>query len=137
VDRIAGARDGHPINRENIPGCTYSFPQIASVGLTEKQAIEAGYDIRRGNFPFAGNGKALALGEAEGFVKTIVDNATGEILGVHMVGPEVTELIHSFVLARELEATEEELAATIFPHPTLSEALHESVLAAAGKALHI
>jgi len=137
VDRIAGARDGHPINRENIPSCTYSFPQIASVGLTEKQAIEAGYDIRRGNFPFAGNGKALALGEAEGFVKTIVDNATGEILGVHMVGPEVTELIHSFVLARELEATEEELAATIFPHPTLSEALHESVLAAAGKALHI
>tara|TARA_B110000503_G_scaffold140051_1_gene229946 strand:+ start:1447 stop:2847 length:1401 start_codon:yes stop_codon:yes gene_type:complete len=137
VEKIAGYGHGQAINRDNIPGCTYSFPQIASVGLTEQQAVEAGHTIRKGQFPFIGNGKALALGDSEGFIKTIVDDETGEILGAHMVGPEVTELIHSFVLARELEATEDELGATMFPHPTLSEALHESILAAAGKALHI
>lgn len=137
VEHIFGHGNPHPINRLNIPGCTYSFPQIASVGLTERQALDADYKVRTGTFPFLGNGKAIALGEAKGFVKTVVDDATGEILGAHMVGPEVTELIASFVLARELEATEEELAATIFPHPTLSEALHESILAAGQKALHI
>ena len=137
VERIAGHPTAHPINRENIPGCTYSFPQIASIGLTEQQALDADYKIRKGSFPFIGNGKALALGDADGFIKTIIDDNNGEILGAHMVGAEVTELIHSFVLARELEATEEELGMTMFPHPTLSEALHESVLAAAGQALHI
>jgi len=137
VEHIAGHPAAHPINRANIPGCTYSFPQIASIGLTEQQALAANCKIRKGNFPFMGNGKALALGDADGFIKTVVDDDTGEILGAHMVGAEVTELIHSFVLARELEATEDEVGMTMFPHPTLSEALHESVLSAAGKALHI
>jgi dihydrolipoamide dehydrogenase len=137
VEHIAGHPNAHSINRANIPGCTYSFPQIASIGLTEQQALAANYKIRKGNFPFIGNGKALALGDADGFIKTIIDDDTGEILGAHMVGAEVTELIHSFVLARELEATEDEVGMTMFPHPTLSEALHESVLSAAGKALHI
>jgi dihydrolipoamide dehydrogenase len=126
----------HPLDRNNIPGCTYCRPQIASVGLTEAKAKEAGYTVKVGAFPFIGNGKAIALGEAEGFVKTVFDAKTGELLGAHMVGAEVTELIQGYVIARQLETTEAELIATIFPHPTLSEMMHESVLSAYGRALH-
>jgi len=127
----------HAMDRRNIPGCTYCHPQIASVGLTEAKAKEAGYEVKAGTFPFIGNGKAIALGEAEGFVKTVFDAKTGELLGAHMIGAEVTELIQGYVVGKTLETTEAELMATVFPHPTLSEMMHESVLAAYGKALHI
>ena len=120
-----------------IPGCTYCEPQVASVGLTEAKAKEAGREIKVGRFPFIGNGKAIALGEPEGLVKTIFDAKTGELLGAHMVGAEVTELIQGFVVAMNLETTEEELMHTIFPHPTLSEMMKESVLDAYGRALNI
>jgi dihydrolipoamide dehydrogenase len=127
----------HPMDRGNIPGCTYCHPQIASVGLTEAKAKEAGYTVRAGTFPLIGNGKAIALGEAEGFVKTVFDARTGELLGAHMIGAEVTEMIQGFVVGKTLETTETELMHTVFPHPTVSEAMHESVLAAYGRALHI
>jgi dihydrolipoamide dehydrogenase len=127
----------HPLDRRNIPGCTYCHPQVASVGLTEAKAKEAGYELKVGNFPFIGNGKAIALGEAEGFVKTVFDAKTGELLGAHMIGAEVTELIQGFVVGKTLETTEAELIQTVFPHPTLSEMMHESTLAAYGRAVHI
>jgi dihydrolipoamide dehydrogenase len=127
----------HPLDRGNIPGCTYCHPQIASVGMTEAKAKEAGYDVRAGTFPFIGNGKAIALGEAEGFVKTVFDAKTGELLGAHMIGAEVTEMIQGYVIGKTLETTELELMHTIFPHPTISESMHESVLAAFGRAIHI
>ena len=127
----------HPLDRRNIPGCTYCHPQIASVGLTEAKAREAGYEVKIGNFPFIGNGKAIALGEADGFVKTVFDAKTGELLGAHMIGAEVTELIQGYVVGKQLETTEAELMQAVFPHPTLSEMMHESVLAAYGRALHI
>jgi dihydrolipoamide dehydrogenase len=137
VEAIAGVKGVHPMRTDNIPGCTYSRPQVASVGLTEAKAKAAGHKVKVGKFPAIGNGKAIALGEAEGFVKTVFDEATGELLGAHMVGAEVTELIQGFVIARELETTEAELMGTTFPHPTLSEMMHESVLGAYGKTLHI
>ncbi|MBA4163205.1 MAG: dihydrolipoyl dehydrogenase [Erythrobacter sp.] len=127
----------HPLDRNNIPGCTYCHPQIASVGMTEAKAKEAGYTVKVGNFPFIGNGKAIALGEAEGFIKTVFDAKTGELLGAHMIGAEVTELIQGYTVGKQLETTEAELMQTIFPHPTLSEMMHESVLGAYGRALHI
>lgn len=133
---IAGVKGVHPMDKGNIPGCTYSRPQVASVGMTEAKAKEAGYKVKVGKFPFIGNGKAIALGEAEGFIKTVFDEATGELLGAHMVGAEVTELIQGYVVARTLETTEAELMHTVFPHPTLSEMMHESVLSAYGRALH-
>jgi dihydrolipoamide dehydrogenase len=136
AETIAG---GHPheMDVRNIPGCTYCHPQVASVGLTEAKAREAGYTVRVGKFPFIGNGKAIALGEAEGFIKTVFDEATGELLGAHMVGAEVTELIQGYVVGKTLETTEAELMEAVFPHPTLSEMMHESVLGAYGRALHI
>ncbi len=137
VERIAGVEGVHPLDPTLVPGCTYSRPQIASVGLTERQAIERGTELRVGRFPFVANGKAIASGDSEGFVKTIFDARTGELLGAHLIGPEVTELIHGFALARTLESTEAELLRAIFPHPTLSESLHESVLAAFGRPLHV
>nr|WP_166176620.1 dihydrolipoyl dehydrogenase [Altererythrobacter segetis] len=127
----------HPLDRNNIPGCTYCRPQIASVGLTAAKAKEAGYTVKAGTFPFIGNGKAIALGEAEGFVKTVFDAKTGELLGAHMIGAEVTEMIQGFVVGKTLETTEAELMNSIFPHPTISESMHESVLGAYGRALHI
>ncbi len=136
AELIAGQKDVHPVRPESIAGCTYCQPQIASVGLTEARAKEQGLDIRVGRFPFIGNGKAIALGEAEGMVKTIFDAKTGELLGAHMVGAEVTELIQGYVVGRELETTEAELMHTVFPHPTLSEMMHESVLAAWDRAIH-
>jgi len=136
VEKMAGG-DPHPLDVSNIPGCTYSRPQVASVGMTEAKAKEAGYEIKVGKFPFIGNGKAIALGDAEGFVKTVFDAKTGELLGAHMAGPEVTELIQGYVIARQLESTEAELMETIFAHPTLSEAMHEGVLSAYGRAIHI
>ncbi|MFU7528652.1 dihydrolipoyl dehydrogenase [Qipengyuania sp. ASV99] len=126
----------HPLDRNAIPGCTYCHPQIASVGLTEAKAKEAGYEVKVGNFPFIGNGKAIALGEAEGFIKTVFDAKTGELLGAHMIGAEVTELIQGYTVGKVLETTEAELMQTVFPHPTLSEMMHESVLDAYGRALH-
>lgn len=126
----------HPLDRDAIPGCTYCHPQVASVGLTEAKAKERGHSIKVGNFPFIGNGKAIALGEAEGFVKTVFDAETGELLGAHMVGAEVTELIQGYTVGKVLETTEAELIQTVFPHPTLSEMMHESVLSAYGRALH-
>ena len=126
----------HPLDRNNIPGCTYCHPQIASVGMTEARAKEAGHAVKVGNFPFIGNGKAIALGEAEGFIKTVFDAKTGELLGAHMIGAEVTELIQGYVVGKTLETTEAELMNTVFPHPTLSEMMHESVLSAYGRALH-
>jgi dihydrolipoyl dehydrogenase len=135
VEAIAGGKP-HPFETWNIPGCTYSRPQVASVGLTEAAAKAAGRQVKVGKFPFIGNGKAIALGEAEGFVKTVFDAATGELLGAHMVGAEVTELIQGYAIARQLETTEAELMETVFPHPTLSEMMHESVLDAYGRALH-
>ncbi len=135
VEAIAGKKP-HPFETWNIPGCTYSRPQVASVGLTEAKAKENGRKIKVGKFPFIGNGKAIALGEAEGFIKTVFDEATGELLGAHMVGAEVTELIQGYAIARQLETTEAELMHTVFPHPTLSEMMHESVLDAYGRALH-
>jgi len=127
----------HPLDRGNVPGCTYCHPQIASVGLTEAQAKAAGYDLKVGNFPFIGNGKAIALGEPEGFIKTVFDAKTGELLGAHMIGAEVTELIQGYVVGKTLETTEAELIQSVFPHPTLSEMMHESVLSAYGRAIHI
>ena len=127
----------HPMDRGNIPGCTYCHPQIASVGLTEAKAKEAGYTVKAGTFPFIGNGKAIALGEPEGFVKTVFDAKTGELLGAHMIGAEVTEMIQGYVVGKTLETTEAELMHTVFPHPTISESMHESVLAAYGRAIHI
>ena len=137
VERIAGVEHVHPLDTTNIPGCTYSRPQIASVGMTQKAAEDAGHKVRVGNFPFIGNGKAIALGEMEGFVKTIFDATTGELLGAHMIGAEVTEMIHGYTVARSLETTEHELLNTVFPHPTLSEMMHESVLDAFDRAIHI
>jgi dihydrolipoyl dehydrogenase len=136
VEAIKGL-DVHPLNKSRVPACTYSRPQIASVGLTETRADAGGRKVRVGRFPFRANGKALALGERDGLVKTIFDANTGELLGAHMVGAEVTELIQGFVIAMQLEATEEDLMHTVFPHPTLSEMMGESVLAAYGRALHI
>jgi dihydrolipoamide dehydrogenase len=137
AERIAGVKGVHPLNTSNVPGCTYCYPQVASVGLTEAAAKAAGRKIRVGRFPFIGNGKAIALGEPEGLVKTVFDAETGELLGAHMVGAEVTELIQGYVVAKTGELTDAELASTIFPHPTLSEMMHEAVLAADGRALHI
>ena len=127
----------HPLDRRNIPGCTYCHPQIASVGLTEAKAKEAGYEVKAGTFPFIGNGKAIALGEQEGFVKTVFDAKTGELLGAHMIGAEVTEMIQGYVVGKTLETTEAELISTVFPHPTISETMHEATLAAFDRALHI
>lgn len=137
VEHLAGIASAHPLDTNNIPGCTYCNPQVASVGLTEAQAKEQGYKIKVGRFPFMGNGKAIALGEAEGLIKTVFDEKTGELLGAHMVGAEVTELIHGYTVGKTLETTEAELMQTVFPHPTLSEMLHESVLDAFDGALHI
>lgn len=137
MDRIAGKKDVHPVDLTAIPGCTYARPQVASVGLTEAAAKEQGYKVRTGNFPFEANGKAIALGDPEGFVKTVFDAKTGELLGAHMVGAEVTELIQGFSIAKTLETTEAELMATVFPHPTLSEMMHESILDAYDEAIHI
>jgi dihydrolipoamide dehydrogenase len=136
VERIAGVNDVHPLDRNNIPACTYCRPQVASVGLTEKSAREAGHEVKIGHFPFIGNGKAIALGEPEGMIKTVFDGKTGELLGAHMVGAEVTELIQGYTIAKTLETTEKELIRAIFPHPTLSETMHEAVLDAYGRAIH-
>jgi dihydrolipoamide dehydrogenase len=135
VEAIKGL-DVHPMDKLKIPGCTYCRPQIASVGLTEAKAKEAGYELKVGRFPFVGNGKAIALGEPDGLVKTIFDAKTGKLLGAHMVGAEVTELIQGFVIAMNLETTEEDLINSVFPHPTLSEMMHESVLDAYGRVIH-
>lgn len=137
VEAIAGRNDVHPIDPTNIPGCTYCRPQVASVGLTEAAAKAKGHEVRVGRFPFIGNGKAIALGEPEGLVKTVFDAKTGELLGAHMVGAEVTELIQGYAIARTAELTEAELMHTVFPHPTLSEMMHESVLDAYGRVIHI
>ncbi|WP_295139459.1 dihydrolipoyl dehydrogenase [uncultured Reyranella sp.] len=137
VEKIAGVKGVHPMKTENIPGCTYCQPQVASIGLTEATAKAKGLELKVGKFPFIGNGKAIALGEPEGFIKTIFDAKTGELLGAHMIGAEVTELIQGYSIAKTLETTEAELMATVFPHPTLSEMMHESVLAAYGRTLHI
>jgi dihydrolipoamide dehydrogenase len=139
IAQALGNKDVHPHAMDvlNIPGCTYCHPQVASVGLTEAKAREAGFEVKAGTFPFIGNGKAIALGEAEGFIKTVFDAKTGELLGAHMVGAEVTELIQGYTVGKTLETTEAELMNTVFPHPTLSEMMHESVLAAYGRALHI
>lgn len=136
AEAIVGLKP-HLINKHNIPGCTYSSPQIASVGLTEEAAKALGYELRIGRFPFIANGKALVGGEVEGLIKTIFDAKTGELLGAHMIGPEVTELIQGYVVSKNLEGTELDLINTIFPHPTLSEMMHESVLAAYNRAIHI
>ena len=136
VETIAGVKGVHPIDTRNIPGCTYCTPQVASVGLTEAAAKDAGYDVRVGRFPYLGNGKAIALGEPEGLVKTVFDAKTGELLGAHMIGAEVTELIQGYGIAKTLETTEADLMHTVFPHPTLSEMMHESVLDAYGRAIH-
>lgn len=137
IEKIAGLQGVHPMDKGKIPGCTYCHPQVASVGLTEAKAKEQGYDINVGRFQFLGNGKAIALGEDQGLVKTIFDKKTGQLLGAHMVGAEVTELIQGFVVAMNLETTEEELMHTVFPHPTLSEMMHESVLDAYGRVIHM
>jgi dihydrolipoamide dehydrogenase len=136
VERIAGVKGVHPLDVSRIPGCTYCMPQVASVGLSEAAAKEAGREIKIGRFPYIGNGKAIALGEPQGLVKTVFDARTGELLGAHMIGAEVTELIQGYTIARTLESTEAELIETIFPHPTLSEMMHESVLDAYGRAIH-
>lgn len=137
VEAIAGKNDGHPFDASNVPGCTYAHPQVASVGLTEAKAKETGRKIKVGKFPFVGNGKAIALGAGDGLIKTIFDSETGELLGAHMIGAEVTELIQGYVIARQGELTEGELMETIFPHPTLSEMMHEAVLDAYGQVIHI
>ncbi|WP_430464126.1 dihydrolipoyl dehydrogenase [Tabrizicola sp.] len=136
AELIAGGHP-HPIKPGSIAGCTYCHPQVASVGMTEAKAKEAGYEVKVGRFPFIGNGKAIAMGEAEGMVKTVFDAKTGELLGAHMVGAEVTEMIQGYVIGRSLETTEEDLMNTVFPHPTMSEMMHEAVLDAYGRALHI
>jgi dihydrolipoamide dehydrogenase len=137
VEKIAGAPGVHPLDVRKIPGCTYCMPQVASVGLTEAAAKKAGREVRVGRFPFIGNGKAIALGEPEGMVKTVFDAKTGELLGAHMIGAEVTELIQGYGVAMTLETTEAELMHAVFPHPTLSEMMHEAVLDAYGRAIHI
>ena len=137
VERIAGVANVHPLNVSNIPGCTYCAPQIASVGMTEAAARAAGHEVKVGRFPFMGNGKAIAMGEPEGLVKTVFDAKSGELLGAHMIGAEVTELIQGFGVAKSLETTEADLIHAVFPHPTLSEMMHESVLDAYGQALHM
>ncbi len=137
IEGIAGAKHAEPFDASNIPGCTYAHPQVASVGLTEADAKAKGYDIKVGRFPFVGNGKAIALGAGDGMVKTIFDKKTGELLGAHMIGAEVTELIQGYVIARQGELTELDLIHTVFPHPTLSEMMHEAVLDAEGRVLHI
>ncbi len=138
IAQALGNKDVHPhaMDAKNIPGCTYCHPQIASVGLTEAKAKEAGHEVKVGRFPFIGNGKAIALGEAEGFVKTVFDAKTGELLGAHMVGAEVTELIQGYTIGKTAELVEADFMQTVFPHPTLSEMMHESVLSAYGRALH-
>lgn len=136
VEKIAGVKGVHPLDVSKIPGCTYCTPQVASVGLTEAKAKELGHEVKVGRFPFVGNGKAIALGEPDGMVKTVFDAKTGELLGAHMVGAEVTELIQGYGIARTLESTEAELMHTVFPHPTLSEMMHEAVLDAYGRAIH-
>ena len=136
VEKIAGHKDLIPIDKTSIPGCTYCRPQVASIGLTEKNAKFQNLNIKVGKFPFVGNGKAIALGDSEGMIKTIFNKDTGELIGAHMVGPEVTELIQGFSIAKKLETTEKELMHTIFPHPTLSESMHESVLDAYNQAIH-
>jgi dihydrolipoamide dehydrogenase len=136
VEKIAGVNDVHPMDVLNIPGCTYCRPQVASVGLTEAKAKEQGHDVKVGHFPFIGNGKAIAMGEPEGMVKTVFDAKTGELLGAHMIGAEVTELIQGYTIARTLETTESELMHTVFPHPTVSETMHEAVLDAYKRAIH-
>ena len=137
VEKIAGVEGVHPLDTSNVPGCTYCSPQVASVGLTEAKAKEAGHDVKVGRFPYIGNGKAIALGEPEGLVKTVFDAKTGELLGAHMIGAEVTELIQGYGIAKTLETTEQELMHAIFPHPTLSEMMHESVLDAYGRVIHM
>ncbi len=136
IEKIAGLNNVHPLDTSNIPGCTYCDPQIASVGLTEAAAKEAGHEVKVGRFPYVGNGKAIALGETDGMIKTVFDSKTGELLGAHMIGAEVTELIQGYGIAKSLETTESELMHTIFAHPTLSEMMHESVLDAYGRAIH-
>jgi dihydrolipoamide dehydrogenase len=130
------AKKVHPIKKENIPGCTYSMPQIASLGLTEKKAKELGKKVKIGRFPYLANGKAIAMGETEGLIKVLFDEKTGELLGAHLIGAEVTEMIQGFVIAKQAELTEEDLMHTIFPHPTMSEMMHEAVLDADGKVIH-
>ena len=137
VEKIAGVEGVHPMDVSNIPGCTYCRPQVASVGLTEARAKERGHDVRVGRFPFIGNGKAIAMGETEGFTKTVFDAKTGELLGAHMIGAEVTEMIQGYTIARTLEATEAELINTVFPHPTISETMHEAVLDAYKRVIHM
>jgi dihydrolipoamide dehydrogenase len=136
VEKLAGVAGVHPLDTRRIPGCTYCRPQIASIGLTEAAAKEAGRKVKVGRFPFMANGKAIALGEEQGLVKTIFDAATGELLGAHMIGAEVTELIQGYAVAMQLETTETDLMHSVFPHPTLSEVMHESVLDAYGRAIH-
>ncbi|NRP12122.1 Dihydrolipoyl dehydrogenase [Aliiroseovarius sp. xm-m-379] len=137
VAELINGLHAHPVKPESIPGCTYCHPQVASVGLSEAKAKEQGYEVKVGRFPFIGNGKAIAMGDAEGMIKTVFDAKTGELLGAHMVGPEVTEMIQGYVVGKTLETTEEELMHTVFPHPTISESMHEAVLDAYGRALHI
>ena len=137
VEKIAGVKGVHPLDLGNIPGCTYCTPQVASVGMTEAKAKSAGYDVRVGRFSFLGNGKAIAMGEPEGMIKTVFDAKTGELLGAHMVGSEVTEMIQGFTVGRALETTEAELMHTVFPHPTISESMHEAVLDAYGRVVHM
>ena len=136
VEKIAGVKDVHPFENTNIPGCTYCSPQVASVGMTEAAATEKGYKVRVGRFPLLANGKAVALGEPDGLVKTVFDDKTGELLGAHMIGAEVTEMIQGYTIARGLETTEAELIHTVFPHPTVSESMHESVLDSLKRAIH-
>ena len=136
VEKMAAVENIQPLDTSRIPACTYCNPQVASIGMTEAAAKEAGHNLKVGRFPFQGNGKAIAMGEPEGLIKTVFDEKTGELLGAHMVGAEVTELIQGYVVARTLETTEHELVKTIFPHPTLSEMMHESVLDAFGRTIH-
>lgn len=133
---IAGIKEVHKLDKTSIPACTYSYPQIASIGLNEKQASEKGLKVKVGSFPFLGNGKSITLGQKDGFIKTLFDEETGELIGAHMIGAEVTELINSFSIAKTLETTEVDIINTVFAHPTLSEAMHESVLSAYNKAIH-
>ena len=136
AEKIAKVPGIHPLIKENIPGCTYSMPQVASIGMTETKAKAAGFELKIGRFPYRANGKAMALGETDGLIKTIFDAKTGQLLGAHLIGAEVTELVQGFCIAKTLETTEAELMHTVFPHPTLSEMMHESVLDAYGKAIH-
>ena len=137
VAELIAGKHAHPVKPESIAGCTYCHPQVASVGYTEEKAKELGYKVKVGKFPFIGNGKAIALGEPEGLIKTVFDEKTGELLGAHMVGAEVTEMIQGYVVGRQLETTEEDLMNTVFPHPTLSEMMHESVLDAFDRVIHM